>query len=101
MGRAKALLLCAAATLHLASSSALQAEEVPSFPAPHWWEQGGHSVRGVWPKCALGEGLGEVGQMRGLGAFMAMLDRLYVPTLHSMSLLATDRRFCTEIPSLW
>eukprot|EP01043_Picozoa_sp_COSAG02_P017206 COSAG02_NODE_775_length_17321_cov_16.653176_12_plen_97_part_00 len=95
MGRAEALLLCAAATLHLPSSfSALHA--LP-FPAPHWWEQGGHSVRGFWPKCALGEGLGEVGQMRGLDAFMAVLDRLYL--LHSMSLLATGR-CCTGVPSL-
>ena len=85
MHGAKAVLhVCtAAATLHFASSSDLAGrvyagEQPPSFPAPHWWEQGGHSVRGVWPKCALGEGLGEAGQMRGLGAFMAMLDRLYL-----------------------
>ena len=26
-----------------------------SFPALRWWEKGGVIVRGVWPKCALGE----------------------------------------------
>ena len=42
-----------------------------------FWEQGGASMRAISPKCALGEGLSSKGQMRGLPAFLAMLDRLY------------------------
>ena len=30
----------------------------------------------VWPKCALGDGLSSLGELRGLPAFLALLDRL-------------------------
>ena len=75
-----AALLCAA----VVSGAAV------SFPAPRWWEEGGQSIRGVWPKCALGEGLSEAGQMQGLPAFIAMLDRLYASNVSSLQMVVYD-----------
>ena len=71
------------------------------FPAPRWWEQGGHSVRGVWPKCALGEGLAEAGQMRGLPAFLAMLDRLHAGNVSTLQMVVYDSGDGYDADDLW
>jgi hypothetical protein len=65
-------------------------ERAHAFPAARWWERGGASIRGVWPKCALGEGLGSLGQMRGLPAFMAMLDRLHRGRVSTLQMVVYD-----------
>ena len=55
-------------------------------PPARWWEQAGASMRSVSPKCALGEGLGTLGQMRGLPAFLAMLNRLHRNNVSTLQL---------------
>ena len=69
-------LLCAVSVAHLSGACAASGA---GFPAPRWWEQGGQTIRGVWPKCALGEGLAEAGQMRGLPAFMVSPPQRFQP----------------------
>ena len=59
------LLLCMLAPGHLAVGDAY------TRPPVRWWEQAGVSMRSVSPKCALSEGLGTLGQMRGLPAWTA------------------------------
>ena len=61
-----------------------------TFPAPRWWEQGGASIRGIWPKCALGDGLSSLGEMRGLPAFMALLDRLHASKVTTLQMVVYD-----------
>ena len=80
-----------AVLLSAATVASTTASPAPaSFPEPRWWEQGGHSVRGVWPKCGLGEGLSSLGQMRGLPAFMAMLDRLHASNVTTLQMVVYD-----------
>ena len=43
------------------------------FPQ-RWWERGGQTVRAFSPTCALGRGAGARGQMRGLQAYLSMVD---------------------------
>lgn len=71
------------------------------FPAPRWWEHGGRNIRGVWPKCALGEGLSEAGQMRGLPAFMAMLDRLHADNVSTLQMVVYDSGDGYNADDLW
>ena len=106
--RREQALLCAAFALHLQAADASVAaagqfdgSHQPTFPAPRWWEQGGQSVRGIWPKCALGEGLGEAGQMRGLPAFMAMLDRLYASNVSTLQMIVYDSGDGYDPDDLW
>ena len=51
-----------------------------------WWEKAGTTVRSVSPKCALGEGLSTLGQMRGLPSFLAMLNRLHKNNVSTLQL---------------
>lgn len=90
------LALYAAIVAHLPGAGA-----ATGFPVPRWWEQGGHSVRGVWPKCALGEGLAEAGQMRGLPAFLAMLDRLHAGNVSTLQMVVYDSGDGYDADDLW
>jgi hypothetical protein len=72
----------------------------PMMP-PRWWERGGHLVRGIWPKCALGEGLSEAGQMWGLPAFMAMLDRLHASNISTLQMVVYDSGDGYDADDLW
>ena len=69
-----------------------------SFPAPRWWEQAGASIRIVGPQCAL-TGLPTAvaaagsaataplpSQLRGLPAFLALLDTLAESKVSSLQL---------------
>jgi len=78
-----------------------RAAEATTFPAVRWWEQGGRLIRGVWPKCALGEGLSEAGQMRGLPAFMAMLDRLHASNVSTLQMVVYDSGDGYDPDDLW
>jgi len=69
--------------------------------APYWWEQGGTSIRGIWPKCALGEGLSTLGQMRGLPAFMRMLDRLQASNVSTLQMVVYDSGDGYDPGNLW
>ena len=73
-------LLCMLVPGHLAAGDAY------TRPPVRWWEQAGVSVRSVSPKCALGEGLSTLGQMRGLPAFLAMLHRLHRNNVSTLQL---------------
>jgi hypothetical protein len=72
-----------------------------AFPAPHWWEQGGASIRGIWPKCALGEGLSSLGQMQGLPAFLALLERLYASNVSALQMVVYDSGEGYDPDDLW
>ena len=78
-----------------------RAAEATTFPAVRWWEQGGRLIRGVWPKCALGEGLSEAGQMRGLPAFMAMLNRLHASNVSTLQMVVYDSGDGYDPDDLW
>ena len=71
--------------------------------APQWWEQGGASIRGIWPKCALGEGLSSFNgsQMRGLPAFLAMLDRLHASNVTTVQMVVYDSGEGYNPDDLW
>ena len=71
------------------------------LPQARWWRQGGHLVRGIWPKCALGEGLSKAGQMRGLPAFMAVLDRLHASKVSTLQLVVYDSGDGYNADDLW
>lgn len=69
--------------------------------APRWWEQGGTSIRGVWPKCALGDGMSSLGQIRGLPAFIAMLDRLHANNVSTLQMVVYDSGDGYRPEDLW
>jgi hypothetical protein len=47
------------------------------MPPPRWWERSGGSVMAFSPKVALGRGLYPKGQMKGLPAYLELLDQLH------------------------
>ena len=55
------------------------------------------------PKCALGEGLSENprGQMRGLPAFMGMLDRLHSSNVSTLQMVVYDSGDGYDPDELW
>ena len=69
--------------------------------APHWWEEPGTTIRGIWPKCALGDGLSSMGQMDGLPAFMALLDRLHAANVSTLQMVVYDSGDGYRPEDLW
>ena len=53
-----------------------------------WWEDAGTTITAFSPKCALGRGFGPgpTGQLRGLPAYLAMLDTMYANNVTTLQL---------------